>query len=123
MKLPKMKFKALRLQVLLSLIVLLCVGAASASSLQLAKTQGLIGERQDGYLGYMVKPAAQQTKILVKDVNGKRRSKFQSTAKNNGLTVQDVAKLFFQRALKASKAGNFIQANDGSWQKKQGNTQ
>jgi len=91
---------------------------AAAGALQQAKSQGLIGERQDGYVGYVVKPATQETKTLVKSVNAKRRAKFQSTANNNGVSMEDVAQLFFQRAQKASKKGDFIQKKDGSWRKK-----
>ena len=112
------KFKLSKYKFIPLLLILVWASAAAAGSLQQAKAQGLIGERQDGYVGYVVKPAAEEIKVLVKSVNAKRRAKFQSTAKNNGLSMDDVAQLFFQRALKASKSGHFIQQQDGSWQQK-----
>jgi len=115
---PFTKFKLIQYPILAVLMMLVWASTATAGSLQQAKIQGLVGERQDGYVGYVVKPAADETKVLVKSVNAKRRAKFQKTAKNNTVSVDDVAKLFFQRALKATKTGHFVQNRDGSWRKK-----
>ncbi len=83
-----------------------------------AKSKGLIGERSDGYLGYVVKPAASDVQSLVKEVNNKRRAKFRQTVAKTGATLDQVAKRFAQRAYEKTAKGNFVQSSNGQWRKK-----
>ncbi len=105
---------------LLSIIILVTIGIspALAISLQSAKEQGLVGERSDGYLGYVTSSPNADLKTLVKGVNNKRKAKFRSTASNNNITVEQVGKLFYQRAVKETKSGHFYQDPSGRWTKK-----
>ena len=104
------------------ILLTLALGALSlnalAISLKDAKQQGLIGERKDGYLGYVVTPPASDVKTLVKSVNNKRKSKFSATAKKTGASMQQVEFTFYQRAVKATKAGLYYQNASGKWVKK-----
>ncbi len=96
----------------------LCINSAYALSLQDAKSQGLVGERTDGYVGYVATPPADDIKSMVKMVNNKRRSKFQETAKNNGITIEKVGILFYQRAVEKTKSNQYYQNTEGGWKKK-----
>lgn len=100
------------------LISFLTINFAWAISLQEAKSQGLIGERIDGYLGYVVTPPATDVVVLVKDVNNKRRQSFQATAAENGISVEKVAHRFYQLAVEATQSNHYYQSADGSWVKK-----
>lgn len=96
----------------------LCLSPVFATSLQDAKAQGLVGESNDGYLGYVVKAVSPDIIELVKTVNAQRKAKFASTASNNGIDIAAVAKRFNQRAIEKTLTGNFYQDNTGRWQKK-----
>ncbi len=100
------------------LITVLSINAAHALSLQEAKSKGLIGERTDGYLGYVVIPPSAEVKALVKDVNNKRRAKFKTTAKNNSIAVEKVGARFYHRAVDATKSNHYYQDVGGNWVKK-----
>ena len=99
-------------------LMLLGINTAFGLSLQEAKTTGLVGERNDGYVGYVVVPPQDDVKALVKLVNNKRRATFSDSAKRNSLKTEQVAKLFYQRALEATVTGNYYQDASGVWMKK-----
>ncbi|GAA6152392.1 YdbL family protein [Pseudoteredinibacter isoporae] len=105
-------------RLLTALLITAFTAQAFAIDLASAKTKGLIGERNDGYLGYVVKPASAEVKALVKSVNNKRRDKFRQTVGKTGATLDQVAKRFAQRAYEKTSKGNYIQAANGQWIKK-----
>ncbi|TQV85274.1 DUF1318 domain-containing protein [Exilibacterium tricleocarpae] len=101
-------------------LMLVVVGLNSAFALDLreAKAKGLVGERNDGYVGYVVKPASAEVKAVVKEVNNKRKAKFAATAGNNNITIEQVAARFYQRAVSQTRAGHYYQDAGGKWVKK-----
>ena len=106
-------------RILLTLcLVLLGANTAFALTLHEAKAQGLVGERSDGYVGYVVTPPGAEVKAVVKNVNNKRRAKFTETAKSNNLKTGQVGQLFYERAVKATTSGNYYQDASGAWIKK-----
>lgn len=105
------------------IILLLClalVGTNSALALTLheAKAAGLVGERNDGYLGYVATPPTEEVKTLVKSVNDKRRAKFSETAGKNNIRTEQVADRFYQRAVQETDSGEYYQNATGGWVKK-----
>ena len=106
-------------KLLLSLCLSLAFAAqAFAIDIDAAKAQGLIGESNKGYLAYVVKPPRNDVVALVKSVNNKRRDKFTASARRNGITVEQVAHRFYERAVAATRPGNYYQAPTGAWVKK-----
>jgi uncharacterized protein YdbL (DUF1318 family) len=103
---------------ILGLCLVLLGSQAFGQTLHEAKAEGLIGERNDGYLGYVVTPPSDGTKALVKEVNNKRKTKFTQTAQNNNLKTEQVAFRFYQRAVKETVSGQFFQDAAGKWVKK-----
>lgn len=87
-----------------------------ALSLDEAKTRGLVGEQQNGYLG-VIKSSA-EVEALVKSINSKRKSKYQEIASERGAALESVEKLAGKKAIEKSPAGVFVKAPDGSWKKK-----
>jgi uncharacterized protein YdbL (DUF1318 family) len=106
-------------QILLGL-ALLVLGANSAFAISLheAKSSGLIGERNDGYVGYVVTPPSAEVKVVVKEVNNKRKAKFVESANSNNVQVEQVSSRFYQRAVSATKTGQYYQDASGTWVKK-----
>ncbi|GIU49813.1 hypothetical protein TUM4438_34250 [Shewanella sairae] len=89
---------------------------AFAISLQDAKAQGLVGEQANGYLG-AVKSSA-DAKAVVSSVNSKRKAHYEKIAKQNRISVNDVAKLAAEKAIKATNKGHYIKSQSGKWVKK-----
>jgi hypothetical protein len=85
------------------------------TALPAAKTQGLVGEQPDGYLG--VVKAGGDTAAVVKLINDARRNEYQKLATANGLQLSDVEVMAGQKALDKTQSGHFI-LRDGKWQKK-----
>ena len=100
------------------LILTLAAGLAHAIDLHTAKEQGLVGERNDGYLDYVVTPPSDEIKALVQEINNKRKEKFAETAQEFDIASDQVAKRFYQRAVVESKSGHYIQDANGQWVKK-----
>jgi len=104
----------------LAVVLLLAwAGAAAALDLDAAKTQGLVGERVDGYVAAVSTTPSDEVKALVAEVNTKRKAAYQEIAAHNGAAVDEVAKLAAQKLLERAPVGSWIEA-DGRWyQKKQ----
>jgi uncharacterized protein YdbL (DUF1318 family) len=89
---------------------------AFAISLQDAKSQGLVGEQPNGYLGIVQNDP--QANSVAKEVNAKRKNHYEKIARKNDITVNEVAKLAAKKAMKATKNGQYIKDSNGKWVKK-----
>lgn len=104
---------------ILSLVMILAFSANSwAITIGAAKAQGLVGERSDGYVGYVVTPARADVKTLVKGVNNKRKERFKRAVAKTNATMEQVSASFAQSALSKTKPGHYIQNANGQWVKK-----
>ncbi len=102
----------------------LLIGAAVAGSgamaqrdpaYQQARADGLIGEKTDGYLGFVTSPSP-AVKALVDDLNIKRKAKYTEEALANGATVEEMAFRTGCRLIKERTApGEMYQAPDKTW--------
>lgn len=90
--------------------------AMAALSVDAAKSQGLVGERTDGMLGVVV--SSPDTNALVASTNAERLRKYQAIAAKNGTGLEQVKALAGKKLIVSAKAGEYVQAADGSWQKK-----
>ncbi len=103
---------------LLLACMLLLVPMSFALTLQEAKTEGLVGEQRDGYVGLVVQSAPAEVVALARDVNNQRRELYQQIARQNGLTLEQVAALAYEKAVEATLAGQYLQNAAGGWVKK-----
>lgn len=101
------------------LIGLITMNAACvfALDLQQIKSDGLVGEQLNGYLGAVDSGASAEVKALIKDVNAKRKSKYESIAAQNSTSLETVELLAGKKAIEKTKSGNYIQTAAG-WKKK-----
>jgi len=104
--------------VLFSTLIALGVQAASAATLDGAKAAGQIGESVDGYVHLVDQNAPAEVKALVKDVNGKRRARYEGIAKKRGATIEDVAALAGAKLVERAPAGQYVMDSSGKWRKK-----
>jgi uncharacterized protein YdbL (DUF1318 family) len=96
--------------------LLLMAQPAYSVDLQTAKSQGLVGETQSGYLSAVKSPSA-ETKALIESINLKRKQKYQEIAARNKTTLQTIEQLAGDKAIEKSRPGSYIKQG-GSWQKK-----
>ncbi|WP_372870412.1 YdbL family protein [Shewanella sp.] len=89
---------------------------AFAMDLQEAKSQGYLGEQQNGYLGLVTDNA--EARAVMEEVNAKRRAHYEKIAAKNKIATADVAKMAAEKAMKAADKGHFIQDESGKWIKK-----
>ena len=85
------------------------------SSLGAAKTQGLVGEQPDGYLGVVTKSG--NADEIVKLINDARRAEYQRLAKDNNIALPDVEAIAGQKAMEKTQSGQYVQVNK-KWMKK-----
>ncbi|KAF1068111.1 MAG: hypothetical protein GAK45_01465 [Pseudomonas citronellolis] len=85
------------------------------SALGGAKSQGLVGEQPNGYLG-VVSNSGQAADIAAQ-INAARRAEYQKVAAGNGATLADVEALAGKKAIERTPAGQYVQAN-GQWVRK-----
>ena len=105
--------KAIKL--FIATLCILMTAAAFAATLGDAKKQGLVGEKDNGYVGIIVDSA--QTRQLVDSVNAKRKAKYLELAKKNKITLTQVEKLAAEKTYAKTRAGNYIWKG-GRWVKK-----
>ncbi|WP_339721970.1 YdbL family protein [uncultured Paraglaciecola sp.] len=99
----------------LIIVSMLFSSIAFALDLDEAKNKGLVGEKDNGYLGVVV--AQQDAQALVADINAKRKAVYADLAAKNGITVQQVEKLAAKKAYDKTSSGHYLWVN-GKWTKK-----
>ena len=117
----KMILGARGLRALLLAMVLVLAGApaaVSAASLDQAKSQGLVGEQANGYLGVVAANAPADVKALVSDINQKRKQEYQAIAQRNKTSLDAVEALAGKKAIELTPAGQYVRLPSGQWQKK-----
>lgn len=80
-----------------------------------AKQSGLIGERQDGYLGIIKNQG--DAAIIVERINNFRKKRYQEVSKESSLPLSEVEARAGQRLYEKAEPGSFILIN-GKWVKK-----
>lgn len=89
-----------------------------ALTLQEAKSEGLVGELRNGYVGLVVEAVPADVMAMVRDVNNQRRDLYQQIARQNSISIDQVAALAFTKAVEATPAGQYLQDASGTWVKK-----
>lgn len=80
-----------------------------------ARASGQIGEKMDGYLGYVGTPSP-ALRALVEDLNIKRRAVYSDGAKAASATVEEFAFTSGCLAIARTRPGEKYQAPGGAWQ-------
>jgi uncharacterized protein len=109
------KFEMIIAAILLAATASTAAYAQRDPAYQSARDGGLVGEKTDGYLGFVVAPSP-AIKALVDDLNIKRKSAYTKEAAANGATVEEMAlrngcRLIAERTV----AGEKYQLPGGTW--------
>jgi hypothetical protein len=100
------------------LIGLLSISVVVAGALDQPKADGLIGEQANGYLGLVSQDVPADIKALVRDVNAKRKARYQSIAQKQSVALSEVEKVGGTTAIDRTLRGNYIKDSSGRWRKK-----
>ncbi len=101
----------------LGLVALAGAGAAYAQrdpAYSAARAAGQVGEKTDGYLGYVTPPSA-SVRALVEDLNIKRRALYSEKAQAANATVEEYAFTSGCRLIAQTSPGEKYQLPGGGW--------
>ncbi|MES2897218.1 MAG: YdbL family protein [Pseudomonadota bacterium] len=91
---------------------------ASKAVVDAAKAAGIVGEQNDGFLGF-VKPGDAATKAAVAEINAGRRQVYAQAAAKNAVTVEVAGASAFKTVVQERlKPGEFYQDTSGNWVRK-----
>lgn len=107
----------LSLAALVAALLLAFAAPASAIGLQAARSQGLVGETQSGFVAPVKAPTA-DVRALVNQVNAKRRSEYRRIASRNGIGVEQVGRITAEKLINGLPRGSYFQDARGSWRRK-----
>ncbi len=118
----KIKHRLLHLlSIPMLLITLASLGFTTTSwaiDLQSAKSQGLVGEQPNGYLGSVKGAPGKDVAALINEINAARKTEYQRIAKRNNTALDVVEKLAGKKAIEKTPSGQFVKSASGSWVKK-----
>jgi uncharacterized protein YdbL (DUF1318 family) len=99
-------------------IVLLAgtITSAWADALDDAKAAGLIGERPDGYVAAVEPNPSPDIVALIKKINAKRRSAYETIAQQENVAVEQVGALTAEKIKRQAPPGHYFMAADGRWE-------
>lgn len=80
-----------------------------------ARAAGQVGEKRDGYLGFVTPPAA-PLKAKIEDINIKRKAVYAEKAQAKGSTVEEYAFVSACKLILDTAPGEKYEAPDGTWQ-------
>jgi uncharacterized protein YdbL (DUF1318 family) len=102
--------------------LLLAAAPAAAQSatetVEQAKADGLVGERVDGYLGFVAEQAQEDLVDEVEDINIRRRAAYTRLAEQQGASVEVVARLTAEKLIDNLPAGYWYKNANNQWVQK-----
>ena len=96
----------------------LAATTALAGPLDGPKQDGLIGERPDGYVGFVVDEVPAEVKKLVDRTNKERRAEYEKVAQENGTSVEAVEAIFGEKLISRARSGTYVMDANGNWVQK-----
>lgn len=101
------------------LIILSVLFSASLWALDIkdAKSTGLVGETEKGYIHAVSSSASADVKALIATINKQRKAKYEKIAKDNGIDLSSVEVRAGKVTIEKTSAGQYVQIN-GKWIKK-----
>lgn len=80
-----------------------------------AKTDGIVGEKLNGYLGIVRADASAEIRAAVNEINIKRKSIYTRLAREQKVSISDVAGLTGEKLIAKAKPGQMVMLGDGKW--------
>ncbi len=103
----------------LALVVAVVVGGpAAAQSLDDLRAAGVVGERFDGLVEVRDTKASAQVRSLVEKVNAKRREIYAQRAAEQGVSAEQVGRVYAEKIFQGAPAGTWFRDQAGEWRRK-----
>lgn len=102
---------------LIALVLFIAAPPASATDpvIDAAISQGIVGERVDGYLGLVKGTAAASIQRKMNEINVKRRFVYEGLARDTGTTVEQVGIVTGEKQIARLPAGAYYMDRNGRW--------
>jgi uncharacterized protein YdbL (DUF1318 family) len=94
---------------LFGLLLGLSANLALALTLAEAKSQGLVGERLDGFIGAVTASPSAEVQALITSTNDGRRKVYADLAKQNGIAVDQVGIVSAEKLRANAASGEYVQ--------------
>ncbi|ASP38157.1 hypothetical protein CHH28_05415 [Bacterioplanes sanyensis] len=105
------------LRIVFTTLILLCAANLWALDLDQAKSQQLVGEQSDGYLG-LLNPGHAEAAALVQRINHKRKQKYLEIADQQKTALANIEKIAGEKlTARAAKEQAPYQNANGQWVK------
>ncbi len=92
---------------------------AASDLIEQAKSQCIVGEQADGYLGVVSgASASSEVRREVRDINQRRKSYYADIARRNGVSVEVTAVLTAEKLISQARSGHCVRDQSGTWIKK-----
>lgn len=88
------------------------------ADLTAAKSQGLVGERPDGLVGFVADQVPADVRAMVERINAERKAQYQEVAQRTGQKLAQVQAVAGDRLVQATPSGQFVMNAAGRWVKK-----
>ena len=93
--------------------------ATAKAAVDAAKAQGIVGEKADGFLGFVTGNADASVKAAVAEINAGRSQLYAQAAAKNSVTPAAAGASAFKTVVQSLlKPGEFYQTAAGAWVKK-----
>jgi uncharacterized protein YdbL (DUF1318 family) len=93
--------------------------AASKALVDSAKKQGIVGEKSNGYLGFVKASSDTALKAAVDEINAGRQTVYAQAAAKNGVSAEAAGQATFVNHIQPKlSSGEFYQDTTGNWVKK-----
>ncbi|MFN3572567.1 YdbL family protein [Phenylobacterium sp.] len=93
--------------------------AEQKSLVDAAKAQGIVGEKADGYLGFVVASSDAALQRAVQAINDGRADLYRQAAARNGVSVAAAGAAAYEQVVSSRlRPGEYYQTPDGSWRRK-----
>lgn len=94
-------------------------GVSVTPAIPMAKRAGWIGERPDGYLGFVRDDTPSDIASLVDKANDERIAQYIAIAQKHDTTRETIEAVAGMKFIERSAPGEFIMTADGKWVRKQ----
>ncbi len=106
----------IRIAAAVVIVVSFAIGASQAQSLDAVRASGAVGEQFDGYA--TVRDAGADVKALVDTVNAKRRGIYEQRAAEQGVSADQVGRVYAEKIMQKAPAGTWFRDESGNWSQK-----
>lgn len=90
--------------------------AQAKATVDAAKAQGVVGERNDGLLGFVVPSSDPALEAAVNEINAGRAQLYRQAAARNGVTMEAAGAAAFTEVVSTRlRPGEYYQASTGAW--------